>query len=765
MPETANLISNEDVDPVEKNKETIPDLMNNEDPRSAVLSPYRLFRTNGKNVKQEWRIQKIASAETIVLFKKTERGILEKTMKLETFEKWNGFSGTQPDYGDIPGYELLLRDRTGKRIKNLLTSWPPPGTILIQRHTGYSYLSQRLGTSLSGDADFPLHFLRRTDMLSELSGEMPLHTHNFRLATDQETEIVRRKMTDTYTMQLQELRIGKCAVIGARRFVRVNQESFWEQNKEFGQEHAIHIKIRIPDMQKIIAEALKNSLATRIEFDPPLRTAHRLPASELKKILINDLLYRKEGKLYIDLQEGEQIIVRSDTYEFHMQNSTLKKVEVFNSTASPEIYHLAQIGDFTRFWEKIVEPNLFDTHIVKNPVRRDYAQKISALPAQGMIIAGETIFLKVGPDTFSRQETGILGKTVCHKSVGNKEVLDRLCEKHAENPDLIKFEEKPLPASFDSVNMMSRVVSAQINAFEIFKHELYSKPYETSSIVQGKIGDCYLLAGLNSFKKTSARIFEQVLQRSVKKEGLQDWLVHLCGFDYKDLERKISGRLGAGAYKKAFPDGWLRISTELLRKWQETYQLAAETGDIILELAYAILLEGKATGKTIHAIDDFSHKRENRIHIEGGFGHRALADFLPEDICEKHKIADYESTAGEHSLRDNGNGEIAADFLINEFRKSRGKHVVTINTPRNDGNRWVIANAYEVDQNHNKKPIKRYLPPKHANSLLDITADDSGYMLHIEDIHDTNKPFWMTLDHFLDRYSQISYVTLRRKNT
>ncbi len=284
------------------------------------------------------------------------------------------------------------------------------------------------------------------------------------------------------------------------------------------------------------------------------------------------------------------------------------------------------------------------------------------------------------------------------------------------------------PAELKYINESIKVLLPQLYPGLPEERDRVIEYIKNSEIKQGGYGDCYLLAALNSIKKGHPELYYDVLARSIRP-----------GVNEGDFE---VGFLGSAAGE------WISVTKEDIQDWRKK-GAKADLADVVLERAYASYISRKVNGNQGHTI--VNDGRE--LDFEGGLGHRALYDVLGSGLAEKHKIADYEQNDGRKSLRENGYASTAKKFFEEEFEHAPEDYIVTANTPR-----W--HNGARVDDK--AAPIRvegAQIYFKHAYSVIGYK---NGRFV-IENPHDTSKLFTLSMDSFLETFSQVSFAMVKAK--
>lgn len=364
------------------------------------------------------------------------------------------------------------------------------------------------------------------------------------------------------------------------------------------------------------------------------------------------------------------------------------------------------------------------------------------------------IYVKVGPDAFQTHNPNRKQTSLVTMPISTAEV-ERMVRQTQENNILI------IPAKKNFAAETSRAKPEVSENFKRLLPELYAKrtgiynkaadllakavgrgrpaSYDEvlkylphSEISQGFIGDCYLVAGINSLKKTHPELYLSVLSKSLRKgQNPGEWQVKFQGLDLPQMQADLGDHF----------DGWITITEQSLNIWA-VQGMNADLPDVILERAYASYIsrkERKKIGMTMH------RDRMLGIKMAGGFGHRALYDILGPEAASKKMIANYEAGDGYKTLKENLNADTARHFLRHTFANNPERYVVTANTPYKGLLRVLSRIGGHVF----------YSP--HAYSVIKVEGD----RVHIENPHDSSKPIWLSVDNFVDAFSQISYVEIK----
>lgn len=272
-----------------------------------------------------------------------------------------------------------------------------------------------------------------------------------------------------------------------------------------------------------------------------------------------------------------------------------------------------------------------------------------------------------------------------------------------------------------------------------------------NSLKQGGFGDCYLWAAHNGGKRSAPGFEFEHLARIIRpgtKRG--EYEVRLPALDkYSTVELQEF-------YGDKFRDGALVVEhkawKELLSDWA-----TADPGDVILEKAYSLFQDFVQRG-TQRRDTGFLFKKKLKA-FEGGFGHRALHDLYGDDLVEKHRIGDYSVVDAYQSLRESGRAQRVAGFLT-LFAQQPGRFIATANMKavHKDRSKWgKFKREWGFSSEESKNEDGYYFT--HAYSLVGF-SDNAVYL---ENPHNTSKRLVLSLDKFLDQFSQISYVEIKKQ--
>ncbi len=268
---------------------------------------------------------------------------------------------------------------------------------------------------------------------------------------------------------------------------------------------------------------------------------------------------------------------------------------------------------------------------------------------------------------------------------------------------------------------------------------LFNKLYpqgQSLEIMQGQRGNCYLLASINAIRKTSPDLFFEMILKNIKEVSPGLWEVTVPGSEFP------------GPYKiKQFGKDEIVNGVQIrsIESWQKEHSgTKAPLGDLILELASASDRSMNRSKVRGHTIIPFGLAAD-----DGGFGHRAMYDMLGSEYVES-KIAT-SKWQGNATLRQQGvtMANKAGGFL-QLMAENANHYIMTANT-KNFGNGVRI------------KVNGRELVGPHAYTILKY--DKTKKVVQLGDPHDTSRPFEISLDDFLDNFSQLSFVSLTEQAT
>ncbi len=245
----------------------------------------------------------------------------------------------------------------------------------------------------------------------------------------------------------------------------------------------------------------------------------------------------------------------------------------------------------------------------------------------------------------------------------------------------------------------------------------------TSEIRQGIRGDCYLLAGLNSAKKTHPELYLDVVSRSIVHDDARGgWRVKFSGLPLP---------------KELTEDGWIFITEDDLERWTKETKTTGELPDLILERAYASAISRQRAGEQDQTM------RPGKLAFEGGYGHQALFHVLGNGIARKFEVAKYTENHTQ-TLRENIRNGFSATKFLATFAEQPQRYLVTAVTPSDAGAETSIMVGIQR--------LKR----QHAYSVV----GSDGQQVAIEDPHDTGQRFFLTTEQFLSAFSSVEYCEI-----
>lgn len=273
-----------------------------------------------------------------------------------------------------------------------------------------------------------------------------------------------------------------------------------------------------------------------------------------------------------------------------------------------------------------------------------------------------------------------------------------------------------------------------------------------SEIAQGSwYGDCYLLAGHNAGKRTAPGLVFEQMARSIRpgrRKG--EYEVKIAAMD-KESSTEMQAFFG-----ERYRDGRLVVTYSDLEKILPGWA-SADLGDLILEKAYAQFIDFQERNSQKKRKRKLIFGRERAF--EGGFGHEALFDLYGDDLVEKHKIGNYDSSDAYTSLEQNGKQRDVIDLLV-RFGEQPEKFIIVANTPAErkpeNPNRFYKALDY-LGLAGGEKVDGLYL--NHAYSVV-------GYndgVVYVENPHNTGKRVAYSVGEFVKKFAQVSYVEIKKQ--
>ena len=274
-----------------------------------------------------------------------------------------------------------------------------------------------------------------------------------------------------------------------------------------------------------------------------------------------------------------------------------------------------------------------------------------------------------------------------------------------------------------------------------------------SEIKQGPVGDCYLLAAINTLKKEDPEMYLQLVGHNIRKapDG-NGWQVKFPGLLEEIRNKPEPSRtelLGLFDNKE-----WVTVTPKDLK----THSFAEVDFEVdnIFEVAYNRWLARIKTGK----VGETAKLDKNGDYtFEGGFGHRAFRHMLGSDIAIKCKVGNYEGSDGDTNLVSSKHAKQAVDVL-NRAASSFGRreYYITLNTQhKKEGKKPSRGDKIQIGRG----PRLNY---RHAHSGLNINRLNGKLTIEIQDPHDTKeKHYVLSSEEITQYFSQISYVRIIRR--
>ncbi|MFA7685938.1 MAG: hypothetical protein WCX95_04020, partial [Candidatus Gracilibacteria bacterium] len=260
-----------------------------------------------------------------------------------------------------------------------------------------------------------------------------------------------------------------------------------------------------------------------------------------------------------------------------------------------------------------------------------------------------------------------------------------------------------------------------------------------ASLRQGNVGDCYLVAGLNSLRRSP--FFETIVRLSVKpttQGGQSGWEVKIPLGDVNG-ETVFVAKSELGSHPNpnvGKPDRHGKIDDRKV--------LTSMSGPEGLQILEAAFVKSK-TGIL------------NRALVEGGFGHQALQHLIGAKSFEKERVSASDQSP-EH-LRENrtslGYGLSSPFKTGSEFARQKAREfldkfdntndIATVNTP-----------PHEKGHNAAFKIGGQEFYFSHAYSL--IAVNKGAGTVTVVNPHNTNVKIELTYDQFMETFAQVSSV-------
>ncbi len=498
------------------------------------------------------------------------------------------------------------------------------------------------------------------------------------------------------------------------------------------------------DLTSGLPEEAKEVLRKQMEVSPDREAKKEVLINEKLQALremvpgeIVQMMVKKPGK---ELKPLVLYKMTSDTF--------YDESEMFGRQILAKVYRLEQVDDWVRAQPESVDVVVSPELRKKETLKRKAVLALEEMPIGNLVVIDGVMYEKQVNGTFeefSKRNTVIIGVDQPQIPIG------ALGEKIFLDPN---FSELNILSRADSA--VGRVQETDAEVERYYKNflqllpELYPKQAKggiqevlryvgkESEIAQGGYGDCYLLAGLYAAKRADPELYVQTLARSISKRG-SNWVVRFQG--------DTSGV------------GEIEVTPAEISEWKNGVGgrggASADLPEIILERAYASFISRRrerVAGLTKRLSQD------QRYAFEGGFGHRALADLFGYDVVEKQRIADYSGEDGKLPFSKQKNPENAreAKKLLREAFASGQKtsYIITANTPRERAGQKLNDDKYTYVEGQ-----KIYF--KHAHAVLGL----EGNKVRLANPHDTSpkKQILLSMDAFLDTFSQLSLVKVNRK--
>lgn len=250
-----------------------------------------------------------------------------------------------------------------------------------------------------------------------------------------------------------------------------------------------------------------------------------------------------------------------------------------------------------------------------------------------------------------------------------------------------------------------------------------------SMISQGTVGDCYLMAALNSFKRQRPDLYLEFISRNIMRDGERNsFHVRFPGLKLsEDISRK----------------GWIEITDADIKKWKADKRIEADNPDLILERAYASAISRikQGVGKTMIL------NEKGDMAFEGGLGHRVLHDLLSTDMAKKYEIGNYAADGHKRLADSTEKVSLAKNFLKNYAAQPK-RYIV------------VAATPHRSEDNKEQDDTKKFVVDgesfyyRHQYSIV-------GYKdgkVEIENPHNTSKRIQIPEETFLKAFTQVSFA-------
>lgn len=145
--------------------------------------------------------------------------------------------------------------------------------------------------------------------------------------------------------------------------------------------------------------------------------------------------------------------------------------------------------------------------------------------------------------------------------------------------------------------------------------------------------------------------------------------------------------------------------------------------------------------------------------FEGGFGHEALFDLYGDDLVEKHKIGNYDSSDAYTSLEQNGKRRDVEDLLV-RFGEQSEKFIIVANTPAE--RKPINPNRFEKALDWLGLAGGEKVDGLYLNHAYSVVGYNDG-VVYVENPHNTGTRVSYSLDEFVKKFAQVSYVEIKKQ--
>lgn len=267
--------------------------------------------------------------------------------------------------------------------------------------------------------------------------------------------------------------------------------------------------------------------------------------------------------------------------------------------------------------------------------------------------------------------------------------------------------------------------------------DFYPNGVYESDLKQGRVGNCYLLAGLQAARRTNPELFIRAFERNVKEvDGYPGYFDVTFPGSKSGFQGPYRIKL-KGLVNEIMNDGTRDgIPVYSVKKWNLFSWTRAPLGDLVLETAYAVFRERMVKHGEV-SIDSGDHA------IEGGHEHQALYHFFGDEYAKDKRIIKADFKKG---FAKDGKSDVVREALTAFARDN--SYLMSFGT--------VHHNFLELVRGWFK--TKHHLPGGHAYAAIHVDQIDQKIL--IENPHETASPFSISYQEVMDYFYSLSFIRL-----